>query len=480
MSILKFSLRRTAVCLAAAWLLIPAGRLVCQEADPEAPPSWTGREIETIVEWLGERAIPLESVEAGSGFEDLQALRPLLERARIVALGEATHGTREFFQLKHRMLEFLVKEMGFTVFAIEASYPACQNINEYVLEGKGDPAAALASQGFWTWDTHEVRDMIAWMRDYNSDVPDDRKVMFVGYDIQHLERAVTDTIEYLERLDPKMVPAARAALEPLADYEGVRELVKPENQGRRDEVLAAYMDFMAQLDFFRNRFIRLSSEKEYEAVKQLIRVMGQYFTAYTTRTEDPETAARFSRDAFMAENIAWWMRILKPGTKMVVWAHNGHVKVGKLGPLPCMGAYLREWYGDAYYTLGFSFNQGSFQSCDLDAAQRTSAGCILTEFTLGPAAEGTADWFFARAGFPAFIVDFSSSPDDGVVGRWLSEPIAMRSIGSGFSTKMAGRFLDRTRLMPEYDGMIFIDRTTRARPNPTGMRPKQENGGGSE
>ena len=76
------------------------------------------------ITWLAENAIPLRTVEACNGFADMAPLRKLIGNARLVALGEATHGTREFFQLQHRMLEVLVSEMGFTIFAIEAHFVA--------------------------------------------------------------------------------------------------------------------------------------------------------------------------------------------------------------------------------------------------------------------------------------------------------------------------------------------------------------------
>lgn len=465
--VLKGAALLTLLCLFPVWMYC------LQQQEAVASPKWNRDEIEAITKWIHQWSLPLKSVTAGVGFDDLAPLKSLLTDVRIVALGEATHGSREFFQVKHRMLEFLVKEMGYTVFAIEASFPACNNINEYVLEGKGDPASALASQGFWTWDTNEVSDMITWIREYNQTAPQGKKVLFVGYDIQHLERALQEGVDYLERYDTEMVPTAKTALEPLADYEGIRELRKPENKQQLEKIRTAYEKLVAKLTFDRNRFIRLSSVREFEWVMQNIRVMGQYFSAYTADMRDIKAYEKVSRDLFMAENIAYWLRILEPGTKMVVWAHNGHVKAGKLGMLPSMGAYLREWYGDTYYALGFSFNQGGFQSCDLAAAQRTSAGCILKAFTLGPAKEGTADWFFAQAGIPNFVLDIRSASIGPVLVKWLDSPLTMRSIGSGFSMEMQDRFLDRTFLKREYDGMIFIDSTTRARPNPSGMRPKK-------
>ena len=108
-----------------------------------------------LISWLRRHAIRLTTVEAGRGAADLQPLKPVIGRARIVALGEATHGTREFFQLKHRLLEFLVTEMGFTTFAIEANWPESLAVNDYVLHGRDDAARSLAGLRLWTWNTEE-------------------------------------------------------------------------------------------------------------------------------------------------------------------------------------------------------------------------------------------------------------------------------------------------------------------------------------
>src|SRR4051812_41044657 len=85
-----------------------------------------------VVAWIRETAVPLRTLNAGSGFDDLARLKPVLMNARIVGLGESTHGTSEFQRVKHRLVEFLVKEMGYTAFAIEASYSDAQPMNDYL------------------------------------------------------------------------------------------------------------------------------------------------------------------------------------------------------------------------------------------------------------------------------------------------------------------------------------------------------------
>ncbi|MBV9211551.1 MAG: erythromycin esterase family protein, partial [Acidobacteria bacterium] len=137
---------------------------------------------EAARKWLAANAIRLSTVEAGHGFDDMKPLKKLVGKARIVSLGEATHGTREFFQLKHRMLEFLVTQMGFNIFSIEANMPEAYRLNDYVLNGKGDPAELIHGMYFWTWDTQEVLDMVLWMREFNRSGKG--RVQFTGFDMQ--------------------------------------------------------------------------------------------------------------------------------------------------------------------------------------------------------------------------------------------------------------------------------------------------------
>ncbi len=467
---------RTRIYWKAFLLVIAAGLAVGPAGgagqNAPAPVKWSRDEVKTVTDWLKERAVPLVGVRAGAGFDDLRPLKSLLKDVRVVGLGEATHGTREFFQFKHRMLEFLVKEMGFTVFAIEASYPACWNVNDYVLTGKGDPAAALASQGFWTWDTHEVADMIDWMREYNKTAPEGRKVRFLGYDIQHLGRVMTVVAAYLERLDRNALPMAKAALEPMIDMKRVMTLrdAAPEE---RTKIQAAYDHLLAFMAFNRTPYVRESSAAEYEEVMQHIRVVGQFFNSYSATPATPAEAARLSRDFYMADNIWQLMQTLGPDTKMAVWAHNGHVTRGDLGETPAMGAYLKQFFGDAYYAVGFAFNKGAFQSCDMESARNSSEGCILTEFTVGDAPAGSIDGFLAGPGIPNYFIDVKWAPRNPTIAKWLGTEMPMRSIGSGYSVKQAGNFFAPTRIDASYDGLVFFGTTTRALPNPTGMRPKK-------
>lgn len=143
--------------------------------------------------------IPLGPTQPSGSTKEFLPLIPLLKGVRIVGMGESTHGQREVFQMKHRMFRFLVEKLEFTVLALEASMAKCQAMDEYVLTGQGDPAAAVKAQGFWTWSTQEVLELILWMREYNQDPNHKRKLRVVGVDMQDRDGCYDRMVEILKK-----------------------------------------------------------------------------------------------------------------------------------------------------------------------------------------------------------------------------------------------------------------------------------------
>ena len=133
--------------------------------------------------WLRHQAIPIECATSGQGAKDLAPLRHWLHGVKIVGMGEVTHGTKEFFQVKLRILRQLVTEMGFKVLAIEASYSAARLVNDYILKGEGNRSAVLTGLRSVMWDVEEFAEALDWLRAYNHSVADLDKVRFYGLDI---------------------------------------------------------------------------------------------------------------------------------------------------------------------------------------------------------------------------------------------------------------------------------------------------------
>jgi erythromycin esterase len=414
--------------------------------------------------WLATHAVRLRTVEARNGFDDVQPLKQIVGNARVVALGEATHGTREFFQIKHRMLEFLVTQMGFTVFGIEATMPEAYAINDYVLTGKGDPARALAALYFWTWNTEEVLDMIQWMRQYNADPDHLKKVRFYGFDIQSAPRAVKVTLAYLRKVDPEQAETAEKALAQLANPITDPEYLKTSSDTKA-VTMAAIGAVVARFDAHKSGYVGKTSEDEWAVARQHANIVKQNVASRVGRSTSNEV-----RDKSMAENIRWILDHERPGTKMVVWAHNMHVATqdGR------MGAYLRKALASEMVVFGFAFNEGSFQSRESPPMTSLATVGALRPFDVGPAPAGSLDETLAAAGLQIAAIDLRGLPTEGGVAKWFGSFRRTRSIGSMYVEAAAANFLLGQVTPKLYDALLFVERTSAARPNKSGTRAARQ------
>jgi erythromycin esterase len=409
-----------------------------------------------VVAYIGERGIPLISAEAGNGFDDLAPVGELIGNARIVALGEATHGTREFFQLKHRFLEYLVSKLGFTVFAIEANQPECRAINDYVLHGKGNARDALAGIYFWTWNTEEVLAMIEWMRAWNADPAHAQKVQFTGFDMQVPVVAHASVKAFVEQVAPAEAAALLAPLAPLAEMRARAEVARasPEARGKLTAGLAA---LARAFDGHRKAWTAAGGgAAAYADARHDLTILEQATAMYAA--EGRGSSGFDARDRAMADNVGWLLEQTR--AKLVVWAHNGHI-ANMLAGLANMGSHLRARYKGDYVNFGFVFGEGSFQAIDFTKASRP-----LTKHTLGPAPAWNASTAFARTGKPLLVLDLRALPRRGAVHDWFAAPHPVRDTGAGFSSEKS---MTHLHVLPKlYDAVIYVDRTTRARP----LRPK--------
>ncbi|WP_257306465.1 erythromycin esterase family protein [Geothrix campi] len=400
--------------------------------------------------WIKQKAIPLQGVEAGRGFSDMQPMRALVGDATVVGLGEATHGTREFFQLKHRMLEFLATEMGFTVFAIEANLPEAFAVDDYVVTGKGDPAKALAGLYFWTWNTEEVLDMIRWMRRYNEDPAHLKKLRFYGVDMQTETVAYAEAKAWLDIVDPAEaghLAAIRTAMVKLPAWN---------NAKRTDDAQAAWRSIAQGLEALIVRLDGKSlSEGDVNRQRQNIRVLAQF-----AAMQAEVGRGNHVRDESMAANLRW-IQAREQGAKVVLWAHNGHISFhpGSIGGDNSLGWHLRQRLGKAYLPIGFAFSEGGFQAISGDSSHQG-----LRVFEVKPLEVGTLDAALAATGHPVLALDLRSRPSSGPVKRWLASPQGSWSIGAMFRERQAASYLVKQPIVDAYDAILFVKRTTSARP----------------
>lgn len=401
--------------------------------------------------WFVRSGARISTVEAGHGFADLEPVGRMVGRARVVALGEATHGTREFFQLKHRMLEYLVAQHGFTVFGIEASMPEGFDVNEYVLTGKGDPAGALTGLYMWPWDTEEVLGMIRWMRRWNADPRHRRKVRFYGFDMQSPQRALAEALTYMRRVDAPAATRSAMALAVLANP-FTREDLWAGPYAARLHALEAARGMLARFDERQHAYESLSGREAWALARQQARIVVQNVTQRLA--VDSSTVVR---DRAMAENVRWILDREGPNARMVIWAHNGHVATDSL----LMGRYLRQVLGDDLVVFGFAFGSGGFLAVEGPAPSRRG----LTAFQVPALADSTLDGVLSRTGFSIAAFDLRQLPASGPAAQWFAQPHPTRSVGS-----MAyGSSGFRSQAVPRlYDALLYVDSTTPSRPNAGG------------
>jgi len=432
-------------------------------------PSGIKDTIEVVEHWVRHNAIPLQTVTAGSGFKDLQPLRELIGTAHLVALGEATHGSREFFKLKHRILEFLVNEMGFTVFGIEASLPEAFYINEYVLTGKGDPEKALSSFYNWVWNTEEILDMIEWMRSYNADPLHVKKVKFYGFDMQSASLAVKTVLNDIRKIDPHKAAELEKPLGILANPFTAADFVSLPLD-KKEEASKAIKSILRLFKEHKPEYLRYMTDSEWDIMYQYAVVVAQHIESKINATGfinlDPSV-----RDKAMAGNIRWILDHEGKGSKMVIWAHNLHVAT-----TTTMGSELRKMFGNDMFVFGFAFNRGSFQASELPVTYNqyllfpSEKG--VHPFTVSPFRSDknvSLEWMLGKAGLKLAVINLHALPKDGRVKGWFEKEQMTRNIGSAYRNSDSSRML-KMFLTKAYDALVFIERTSAAHLNSSGQR----------
>jgi erythromycin esterase len=385
----------------------------------DASTIWRASEAE--VRWVREHAIQLATTDPRAALDDLRPIGALVD--------EGTNGTSEFFQMKHRLTEYLAREKGFTVFAIEANMPEARRLNEYVLTGRGDPRAALSGMDFWTWNTQEVLDLIEWMRAYNASGKG--RMEFWGFDLQTPNVAMDSVRAFVRRAD------ASYATELDSAYARIDAVVRERRAGTQSALaLASWESDAARV------FGHLESRRNAYVVDGLDTLDVAWAIQNARIVVQAARATRVaSRDSSMAANVKWIGSHQPAGTKLVLWAHNEHVHrdAGR------MGGHLRAHYGDAMRVIGFGLGDGEY----------TAVGPRgLASYPATPPPPGSIEEAFRATGLPRFALDLrgaSGHPD----ADWLAASHDFRSIGT---TAVDGGFFP-VSLANAFDAVIYLDHT---------------------
>lgn len=418
---------------------------------------------EEIVAWLQSNAVPFDTARPGSGCADLQPLLEMIGDARIVALGEATHGTCEFFAMKHRILECLVEERGFSLFLVEDQWHASNQVNQYVETGEGDADRALRELSS-IWQTDEVLGLIQWMRRFNENSPPDAMVSFRGFDMSDGYHALVSLTTYIDEVDPEASEFVEGELRCFRTYYASRrqvpQLTEALYQRCREGVRNVYEWLVSRSAAYEG----LSAAIDYAEAVHVARLLVQNEQFRSNPAEGSNL-----RDASMAENVVWLLEQAGPEARAIIWAHNGHVQAnpvpiqfyGDEMPRPVhgvwvpMGAHLREPYGDSMVVVGFTFLHGAFNARGIDSA--TGSTTPFGPHQVMPPVPGSYEPYLAIPGLPRYILDLRPTFLDETVRDWFGETRWLRGIGWAYDRDNVAASTMPIVLPQAFDVIIYFE-----------------------
>jgi len=406
-------------------------------------------EKDQLSEWMKNNSYDIETLELSEKQSDLKQLTQIVGDAKLVCLGESRHDIREQFQLKNRFIEYLVEELGFTTFILEASLPYSELINAYIQNGEGNIDDLMANMpGWFLWDTQEMSDIFNWMREYNLNSENVKKLQFHGIDIVAPNYGLNLIFEYLKKVDEvvyeryEALSFARDLIDDSywpATFERVSALSADEKEVLRrnysnlyEHILKSESDFIAQ-----------STRTEYNWILRLtysVQQANRMFTAETSMDKG------LIRDSAMADNTLWITQNISENEKAIVWAHNVHITRGEFtmtresGSIKGMGYILSQELKDDMISIGASFNQGEFQDWNR---------------SFSPAEENTIDGAIAKLGMKYGLLDLKGKTNDKDVLNWLNT-----------GKVILGQDFEMTCIPSNsFDAIFFIDTISRTIPN---------------
>ena len=396
--------------------------------DPDSFESWSASPNE--IDWLKNNITPLTSDAPGTEFSDLDQLKPFFKEVKIIGLGESTHGTREFFRMKHRLVEWFASQSDTTIFVIEAGMPEARIANDYVLYGKGNPKEALAGMHFWVWNTQEVLDLIEWMRSYNESGKG--RIEFWGNDLQFPHLAADSVRAFVTKADPDFSTRLDEYYKRIKGPDELRVMAHEQLR----EIFDSVSEVRNHLEKHRENYLDYFETIDVDWAVQNARIIEQSVSRFIF--------GGYSRDKSMANNTEWIYNQRGKYSNIVVWAHNDHVGYSDRW----MGKYLKESLGDRYRSVGFAYGEGTYSAV-------LNPNSPVETFPALPPREGSVEYVFRSLEQPIFAINLLKSklhPD----GKWLSSPKPLRSIGSTARDEP----YQETTIAEYFDLMIYFDQTS--------------------
>src|SRR5215203_158476 len=431
---------------------LPAG-VVLSHPRAAGPP-------EQVAALIREEAEPFDDLETA----DLGALLERIGDSRVVLLGEATHGTSEFYRFRARLTRELILRKGFNVVAVEADWPDAARIDRHVrgLKASSSEDPTFTRFPTWMWRNREVRDFVHWLREHNEGLPDpEGKASFHGLDLYSLYTSISSVLRYLEGVDPEAAQVARLRYGCLTPWErdpalygraaltSRFALCEAEVLTTLREMLDRRMEYAAGdgesfLDAVQNARVVANSERYYRAM--------YYGSAESWNL----------RDRHMFDTLRMLLGFRGPEAKAVVWEHNSHIgnaaatEMGARGELN-VGQLVRDEFQDYAYLIGFGTDHGTVAAAtDWDGEMEVKR--------VRPAHPESYERLCHLSGVPSFLLPLRE-PARSELREELEVPRLERAIGVIYrpETELLSHYFQAV-LPWQFDEYVWFDETRAVTP----------------
>ncbi|WP_371399319.1 erythromycin esterase family protein [Bacillus toyonensis] len=400
-----------------------------------------------IVKSIQSQAHPLKTTEPSKPFEDLKPLKKMIGSAQYVGLGENTHGSSEIFTMKFRLVKYLVTEMGFTNFTMEEDWGNGLKLNEYIQTGKGNPREFLKL----LYPTDEIIAMIEWMKDYNADPSNKKKIQFIGLDLKTMDQSVFNkVIDYVKQHRPDLRAEVEENYKDLSSFTGsIQEYMNlaPEMKAK----FKANAEKVAQLlKDEKEQTNKDVGSSEYIWVKATANAIEK-FTTMLLSNDYPNVIKL--HEQYLADHAMWAQETF--GGKTIVWAHNIHMAKGiideKLYPYAA-GQFLKERLDNNYVTIGSTTTEGNFT---LYSEYNPSTGGKIATDTI-PQNVKSFNYTLGKVPYKMFLLD--NRHLKGHAEKWVRAKRPLLSIGGQLLPD--GSLYFDTSLLEQFDIIFHIRKTS--------------------
>lgn len=400
------------------------------------------------------------------GSIDSAHLEPLLERiadSRVVLLGEASHGTSEFYRMRDRISRELIEKKGFSIVAVEADWPDAARVDHYVRHAEFPPSEWTAFARFptWMWRNNEMRTFVDWLRGHNGALPREKRTGFHGLDLYSLSNSIRAVLAYLDAVDPDTARVARTRYGCLTPWQS-----DPATYGQaalsgnyktcEKEVLRMLADLLHK----QREYAEHDGERFLDAVQnaKLVADAELYYRImyYGSR------ASWNLRDQHMFDTLEALLTHHGPNSKAIVWAHNSHIGDASATDMGLRGEFnigqlCRERFGKGAYAVGFGTNVGT-------VAAASNWDEPMQVMTVNPALEGSYERLCHESGVPSFFLPIGTGQWRDVV-QGLSIKRLERAIGVIYrpDTEFQSHYFE-AELPRQFDEYIWFDKTTALTP----------------